>query len=80
MAEDDDFKFEDLKPTLGFDITKVPDTFKPVAMEVVIGMNTWLMETLEEEGILFEMLTWSTERIKQYEQALISKREAERGD
>lgn len=80
MANNEDFEFEDLKPTLGFDITRVPDRLRPAAMEGVIGMNLWLLETLEEDGILFEMLTWSKERIKQYEQALISKHEAERGN
>jgi len=82
MDEDDDFESlgEMMDPTLNYDINRVPEQLKPVVMETLIGMNTWLMDTIEKEGILFEMLTWSQDRITKYEEALISKHKAEQGD
>jgi len=81
MDEDDFESFQEMmEPTLNYDITRVPEPLKPVVMESLIGMNTWLMDTIEKEGLLFEMLTWSQDRINTYEQALISKRKAEQGE
>jgi hypothetical protein len=81
MDEDDFESFQEMmEPTLNYDITRVPEPLKPVVMESLIGMNTWLMDTIEKEGLLFEMLTWSQDRIHTYEQALISKRKAEQGE
>jgi hypothetical protein len=81
MDEDDLESFSEImQPTLNYDINRVPEPLKPVVMEALIGMNTWLMDTIEKEGILLEMLTWSQDRITKYEEALISKHKAEHGD
>lgn len=81
MDEDDFESFKEImEPTLNYDINRVPEPLKPVVMESLIGMNTWLMDTIEKEGILLEMLTWSQDRITKYEEALISKHKAEHGD
>jgi len=39
----------------------------------------WLFNQLEKDDMVLEMLTWSKDRIKKYEQSLIDKHEAERG-
>jgi hypothetical protein len=79
--DDDDFEFSDLGSfKINYDINRVPETFKPVMIEQVVTMSQWLMEAIEEDGKLMEMLTWSKERIASYEQALLQKHQAERGD
>jgi len=75
MEED----FEAAQPKLDFNINAVPDPLKQVAMNQFIDMSMWLFNQLEKDDMVLEMLTWSKDRIKKYEQSLIDKHEAERG-
>ena len=78
--DDEDFDLSDLMNTaLDYDINKVPDTFKSAMIEQLCAMNNFLVDSLEDEGKLMEMLTWSKDRIKSYESAIIQKHLAEKG-
>jgi hypothetical protein len=78
--DEDDFSLSSLTDlNLDYDISKVPAPLKSLALEQICAMNNFLVNSLEEEGKLMEMLTWSSERIKSYETAIIQKHKAERG-
>jgi hypothetical protein len=78
--DEDDFSLSSLTDVnLDYDISKIPAPFKAMALEQICAMNAFLVNSIEDEGKLMEMLTWSTERIKSYETAIIQKHKAERG-
>lgn len=87
MSDDDDDRgssfsefSEFMTFKLGRDINSIPDPLKASVIEQTIDAGTFLMNSLENEGKLIEMLTWSSERIKAYENAILEKRKAEMGD
>jgi hypothetical protein len=78
--DEDGFSLSSLTDlNLDYDISQIPGPFKSLALEQICAMNNFLVNSLEEEGKLMEMLTWSSERIKSYETAIIQKHKAERG-